>query len=78
MRAIEINSKTDKKGNLQVNYQLGRHDAIVRVLILLDEETDPNEEKKWLKEVSTNPAFDFLNDPAEDIYLPTDGQPFND
>ena len=32
-------------------------------------------EEEWLKAAMSNPAFDFLKDPREDIYLPTDGRP---
>ena len=36
------------------------------------------EEYKWLKSVAINPAFDFLQDPEEDIYTLADGEPFHD
>lgn len=32
-------------------------------------------EQQWLRAAVTNPAFDFLHDPAEDIYTPSDGKP---
>ena len=35
-------------------------------------------ESEWLRGASTNEAFDFLKDPAEDIYGPSDGKPFRD
>ena len=35
------------------------------------------EEKLWMKWISKNPAFDFLSEPEEDVYSPTDGEPFN-
>lgn len=34
--------------------------------------------KLRLQTETHNPAFDFLNDPEEDIYSPTDGEPFRD
>jgi hypothetical protein len=49
----------------------------VRVIILLPEETDADE-KEWLRSASTNPAFDFLKEPEEDIYTLEDGRPFYD
>ena len=48
----------------------------VRV-ILIPEEAEIGE-NEWLKAAASNPAFDFLEDPDEDIYTLDDGQPFND
>ena len=79
MRAIEINSKTDKKGRLKIDYDLIQKNTNVRVLILLDEQDDEaKEEKIWLSSVLNNSAFDFLKDEEEDIYSITDGKPLND
>ncbi len=78
MRAIEINSKTDKKGHLKIDYQLNKSDSNVRVLILIDDNSDLDDEKLWLESVSKNPVFDFLKDKTEDIYSLNDGEPFND
>jgi hypothetical protein len=35
------------------------------------------DESEWLRTASTNTAFDFLKDVAEDIYTLEDGKPFN-
>jgi hypothetical protein len=79
MKAIEINSKTDKTGHLKIDYKLDKSDKNVRVLILIaDDPSDQEEENIWMNSISTNPAFDFLIDPAEDIYSLKDGEPFND
>lgn len=48
----------------------------VRVIILpADAEYD---EKLWMAAARSNPAFEFLSDPAEDIYTVADGKPFGD
>ena len=79
MKSIEINTKTDKQGHLRINYPLNKKDKKVRVIILLDEQNDDiDEEKKWLNSIQSNPAFDFLKEPSENIYTLTDGEPFND
>ncbi len=79
MKAIEINTRTDKFGNLKLDYPLNKKDSIVRVIILLEEEAEESEEeKRWLYSIQNNPAFDFLNDPEEDIYSQTDGELIND
>jgi hypothetical protein len=79
MKVIEINSKTDKNGHLKLDYNLKKSESKVRVLIMLeDDDFDRVEEEAiWLKSISSNPAFEFLNDPSEDIYSLTDGKPFN-
>ena len=78
MKAIEINSKTAKSGLLKINYKLNRADSNVRVLILLDDDAENDEEAIWMNSISNNPTFDFLKDSAEDIYSLKDGEPFID
>lgn len=36
------------------------------------------EENLWMRSISKNAAFDFLNDPAEDIYSLDDGEAIQD
>ena len=36
------------------------------------------DEAEWLRAASQNPVFEFLKDPAEDIYSLEDGVPFYD
>ena len=78
MKAIEIKSKTDSSGHLNIEYKLDQANRDVRVLILLEEGDYPDEEKLWMDSISENPSFDFLNDPAEDIYSLNDGEPLDD
>ncbi|MBC6401678.1 MAG: hypothetical protein GDA51_06305 [Ekhidna sp.] len=78
MKTIEIHSRTDQKGYLKIKQKLGVSEKNVRVCIFFDEEETDNEDSLYLKSISNNPAFDFLNDPAEDIYSLTDGTPIND
>lgn len=79
MKAIEINTKTDKEGHLRINYPINQRESNVRVIILVDEKTDDiDEEELWIKTISSNPAFDFLKDSNQNIYSLADGEPFND
>ncbi len=79
MKAIEINSKTDKSGHLKINYKLDKSNRNVRILILMDDSNDKiDEEKLWMDSISKSPSFDFLKDISEDIYSLNDGEPFND
>ena len=79
MKAIEINSKTDKSGYLKLDYKLDKSESNVRILILFDEDkTEQDEEKLWMSSISKNPALDFLSEEIEDIYSVHDGEPLND
>lgn len=52
----------------------------VRVFISVAEEGDTEEisEEEWLRAMATNPVFDYLKAPEEDIYTINDGKPFHD
>jgi hypothetical protein len=78
MKAIEIISETDQDGVLKIRYNINKSNSKVRVLILYDDKNESDEEKLWMDSISKNPSFDFLNDPAEDIYTIKDGEPFHD
>ena len=50
-------------------------------VIILPFKNKPNEEvtsEELLKLAQAGGAFDFLNDPSEDIYTPADGTPIDD
>ena len=79
MKAIEINTMTDKFGHLHFDYPINKRERKVRVIILVDEKSNEiDEESLWLESVSSNPSFDFLNEPSENIYSLSDGEPIND
>ncbi|HEY5589777.1 MAG TPA: hypothetical protein VIK55_02055 [Paludibacter sp.] len=40
MRAIEINTMTDKNGHLKINYPINKKESNVRVIILVDDSND--------------------------------------
>ena len=42
-----------------------------------EEQTDIDE-RDWLHAVASNPVFDFLKAPAEDLYTLQDGKPFDE
>lgn len=76
MRAIEADGHIDERGMLKINNPLSVSNKKVRVIILLEEEE--LDEESWLKNASSNQAFDFLNDAEEDIYTVDDGEAFSD
>lgn len=77
LQAVELIGTIDEKGQLHLDEPISAvGQGRVRV-ILLPEEAEIGE-NEWLKAAASNPAFNFLKDPAEDIYTLDDGQPFND
>lgn len=77
-RAIEANGMIDAQRRLLLEEPLPiTGPTRVRVIILLPDETDIDE-MEWLRAAASNPAFDFLKAPEEDIYSREDGRPFND
>ena len=78
MNAIEIQSKTDDDGNLKIHFPLNRRNQPVRVLVLMDDDISHEDDLAWLQAIASNPAFEFLADPAEDVYSINDGEPIHD
>jgi hypothetical protein len=77
-KAFEVAGTIDAQRRLQLDEPLPiAGPSRVRVIILLPEEIDMDE-KEWLRAAATNPAFDFLQEPEEDIYTLADGKPFHD
>ena len=77
-KALEVMGTVDEQRQLHLDTPLplsGPHR--VRVIIVFPEDTDLSEQE-WLQGATHNPAFDFLKDPAEDIYTLSDGKPFRD
>ncbi len=75
MIAIETKGTVDSEGFLTIGHPLALRNRKVRVLVLLPEE---DEDAEWRQAVSSNPAFDFLHDEAEDIYSLEDGTDLTD
>jgi predicted DNA-binding antitoxin AbrB/MazE fold protein len=75
MKAIEVLGTVDEKSQLHIDEPLPiTGPSRVRVIVIFSGEEEL-EEQGWLRTASANPAFEFLNDPVEDIYKPTDGVP---
>ena len=76
--AVEATGTVDREHRLVLDEPLPiEGPSRVKVIILLPEDTD-FDEKLWLQAARSNPAFEFLTDPAEDIYTAADGRPFID
>ena len=79
LRAIEITGTVDREHRLVLDAPLPiAGPSRVRVIILVTEEEIDIAEQEWLRAASANPAFEFLQDPEEDIYTLADGKPFDD
>ncbi len=74
MEAIEKIVKFDAEGNttLKLGKQFSKKNA--RIVILIKD--DNISENEWLTLAMEGGAFDFLKDPAEDIYTMDDGEPY--
>jgi hypothetical protein len=75
MKAVAIRGMIDQYGVLKLEETLTYQNQEVQVIILIPEE-EKFDDAQWLRGLHTNPAFDFLNDEAEDIYTAADGKPF--
>ena len=60
------------------NHPLASLMEVLRVVIKQyeDEHMPELNEAEWLKASLSNPAFEYLRDPEEDIYSISDGKPF--
>jgi hypothetical protein len=79
MTAIEMTGTVDEKHQLKLDGELpiaGPKRVRVIVLSPLTEIADDWNEIEWLKATLSNPAFEYLRDPEEDIYTIQDGKPF--
>jgi hypothetical protein len=78
MKAIEAKGTIDAQGQLHLDEPLvSVSSGRVRIIVLFPEDT-AIDEYEWLSAARNNPAFDFLNDPVEDIYTLRDGKPINE
>lgn len=78
MKAIEVSGTVDEQRQLHLDDQLPiAGPSRVRVIILVPDDAEIDE-RQWLQAAASNPTFEFLNDPAEDIYTLADGKPFRD
>jgi hypothetical protein len=78
VNAIETTGTVDAQHQLRLDEPLPiPGQSRVRVIVLVPE-SDEVSDAAWANAVSANPAFDFLNDPAEDVYTTADGKAFHD
>lgn len=77
LTAIETTGTIEQNGRIVIDETFSVNaPTSVRVIVLFHEAEDLNE-SEWLQAASKNEAFDFLNNPEEDIYSLTDGKPLN-
>ena len=77
LTAIETTGTIEQSGKIVIDTLFSVSEPTsVRVIVLFPESEDLNEQE-WMQAASKNEAFDFLNDPDEDIYTLTDGKPLS-
>ena len=74
---MEAARAIERSGFIDAQHRPIAKSTRVRVIVLFAEGAEI-EEGEWLYAAATNPAFDFLKDPAEDIYTIKDRKPFHD
>ena len=73
-QAIEIRGTIDSSRHLILDEQLSVSGPMrVEVIIVLGERPEVNE-SEWLAGAASNEAFEYLRDPAEDVYTLSDGK----
>jgi hypothetical protein len=78
LSAIELSGTINENHQIQLDEPLPiEASKRVRVIVLYSTDDDISE-KEWLQAATTSSAFDFLDDPAEDIYTLEDGKPLSD
>lgn len=78
LAAIELSGTVNENHQIQLDEPLPiEASKRVRVIVLYSTDNDISD-KEWMQAAGANPAFSFLNDPAEDIYSLEDGKPFSD
>ena len=75
LQALERNGRIDKEGKLHLDVPLTVTDKAVKVIVLVADEEEIADDD-WQQATIGNEAFNFLNDPAEDIYSLSDGYTF--
>jgi hypothetical protein len=68
MNAIETAGRIDKDGVLHLITPLQEKERSVRVIVLMSDGDEPENETSWLKAVSKSPSLSFLDEPCEDVY----------
>ena len=75
---IQLQASVDEHHRLRLDAELpGVSPGLVNVLVFIPQWDEPTDEEMQ-RDLATNPVFDFLKDPAEDVYSATDGEPFHD
>lgn len=78
LKAIETAATIDDAQHLRLDEALPlTNQKRVRVIVLMGDDTHEDtdiDELTWQRAITTNAAFDFLKDTAEDIYKWEDGE----
>lgn len=77
LTAIETTGTIEKSGRIVIDETFSVDaPTSVRIIVLFPESEDLSE-TEWLQAAAKNDAFDFLNEPDEDIYTLADGKPID-
>jgi hypothetical protein len=78
LTAIETTGTIEQNGRIVIDETFSVSEPTsVRIIVLFPESEDFSE-NEWRQAASKNKAFDFLNEPDEDIYTLADGKPIEE
>lgn len=75
MRAIETTGRVIDARHIETTSPVPVGQRVRLVIFWPSPEDDGAEESEWLASAAHNALFDFLADPAEDVYTLNDGEP---
>lgn len=79
MKALDVMAVVENERKLVLDHPLSLpKKSRLKVRLFMPEEYADIDEKEWLHASTQSPSFDFLKDPAEDLYTAEDGRPFHD
>ena len=79
LTAVELTGTVNNLRQLELDADLPSDVAAkVRVIVLYSPNSDDLDEREWRQAAARNPAFEFLDDEAEDIYTLKDGKQIAD
>lgn len=76
MNTVRYNTVINENAELHLTLEPGMKNKPVKVFIISDDEEEDLSMQELKMLIRGNPVYDFLNDPAEDIYTINDGKPY--
>lgn len=76
MNTVLYNTVVNEEAELHLKLEPEMKNKSVKVYIISDDDEEDLSLRELTMLLKNNPAYDFLNDPEEDIYTINDGKPY--